>query len=86
MLHLARWYMMECNGMRTLRDLVSALIEYWHPTGATVASLALGRFVFLPFQRANAKKQVLSPPHPFHELLVIHLFLWCYHKRMDCGS
>ncbi|CAK0784166.1 hypothetical protein CVIRNUC_007369 [Coccomyxa viridis] len=27
--------------------------------GATVASLALGRFVFLPFQRANAKKQGL---------------------------
>ncbi len=26
--------------------------------GCTVASLALGRFVFLDFQRANAKKQV----------------------------
>jgi hypothetical protein len=26
--------------------------------GATFASLALGRFVFLPFQRDNAKKQV----------------------------
>ena len=26
--------------------------------GATAASLALGRFVFLPFQRKNAQKQV----------------------------
>ena len=67
MLHLAQRYMMECNGMRTLTDLGSALIDCWQPAGATVASLALGRFVFLPFQRANAKKQVLSP-HPFHEL------------------
>lgn len=80
MLHLARRYMMECNGMRTLRDLVSALIEYWQSTGATVASLALGRFVFLPFQRANAKKQVLSSPthfmsfacHPFISLVLPH--------------
>ena len=41
-----------------------ALQTGWHDftckcaAGATFASLALGRFVFLPFQRDNVKKQV----------------------------
>lgn len=46
--------------------------------GATAASLALGRFVFLPFQRKNAQKQVrvscpVVPPTDWGKADMMHI-------------
>ena len=42
------------------QELVGALTACARGAAATAASLALGRFVFLPFQRDNAKRQGLG--------------------------